>query len=658
MAIAIDFEAFYSTKLKYGLKQLIAESYVRHELFDPYLLAVCDGTNSWSGHPKDFNWAALEGQTLLSHNRYFDNTVYNELVRRGLVPKVNYKEWHCTANMTAYLCNRRALDTAVEFLFGVRLDKSARSEADGKHWPQDFSEDERAKMLKYAPADSYWCWKLWDKFSDQWPEMERRLSNQTIDQGMRGVQIDTSLLNDFIIQTHEVKLNTEKLLPWLQDDGEDGSDWDDYKVSPTSTKCIAEQCRRVGIPCPPVKAHEGQEAYDEWETLYGKTHRWIQCLTAWRSVNKLYKTFTLVKSRLRSDGTMPFGLKYFGAHTGRWSGSEKINFQNPRKKPLLVNEFGLMEANEKRIDGALDVKEDTGKFPEWVKYSLDFRALIIPRPNTIMIPCDLAQIEPRVLAWLTNDTALMDLIRAGMSVYEAFARTNLDYTTPGKMDKRTDYYKMVKIMKLGLGYQAGWEKFITIAAKDGVDITADDPEFMEVPDPYSNGMKKVSGYGKRSKEIVAEFREKSPLTVGLWKTLDDAFKRSIGGTFTMTLPSGRKMTYRNVRCALRVKPDANGKPVKKYVFTAESDGRQKDYYGGKLTENLVQATARDIFGMHLLAIEDAGHKVLFSSHDEAICECAPGTTAADIEHIMSQPPEWMPGLPVAAEAKIVAHYMK
>jgi len=172
MPISLDYETFYSTKLKYGLKQLIAEQYVRHERFDPYLLAVCDGGTSWAGHPRDFNWAALEGQVLLSHNRYFDNTVYNEQVRRGWVPKINYKAWHCTANLTSYICNRRALDDAVEFLFKVKLDKSARANADGKVWPTDFSESERVAMLKYAPTDAYWCWKLWDKYSAQWPELE------------------------------------------------------------------------------------------------------------------------------------------------------------------------------------------------------------------------------------------------------------------------------------------------------------------------------------------------------------------------------------------------------------------------------------------------------------------------------------------------------
>jgi hypothetical protein len=660
MAISLDFETFYSTKLKYSLKRMIAEQYVRHESFDAYMLAVCDGRNQWAGHPRDFNWAALDGQELLSHNRYFDNTVYNELVRRGWVPQVKYSNWHCTANMTAYLCNRRALDNAVEFLYKIKLSKAARADADGKHWPNDFSESDREGMLKYAPLDAYWCHKLWADHSHKWPEVERRLSNMTIEQGMRGVQINVELLNDYIVQSHEMLKNTENVIPWIRD--ADDEAWEEFNAKPTSTKCIAEQCRLSGIPCPPVKADEGEEAYEEWANTYSRNNPWIRALGSWRSVNKLYKSFLLVKERLRSDGTMPFGLKYFGAHTGRWAGSEKINMQNPRKKPVLCNQSGLMETSEPVIDKALEAKDETGKYPDWVKYSIDFRALIIPRPGTKMITCDLAAIEPRVLAWVTGNKAEMEAISGGMSVYEAFARTSMGYTG-GKMDKRSDYYKLIKIMKLGLGYQAGWEKFIVIAQdQGGIDITKDDPEWIEVE--TIDGIKQVSGYGKKSREIVANFREKSPLLAsrdadrpGLWERLDGAFKRSVGDTFEMTLPSGRKMCYRDVRASVTIE-QRDGKPNRKWVYTAESDGRRKVYYGGKLCENLVQATARDVFGEHLVALEEAGHRVLFTAHDEAILECSLETTAKQVEEIMSVCPKWLPGCPIAAEAKEVAHYCK
>lgn len=661
MPIAIDYETFWSKKLKYSSTNLIGEQYCRHDLFDPYLLAVCDGTQQWCGNPRDFNWNALDGQTLLSHNRAFDNNVTNELQRRGWIPKLQYKDWHCTANLTAYLCNRRALDNAVQFLYGHTVDKTSRTDSCEKHWPQDYSEAERAAMLKYAPLDSYWCHKIWTDHSDKWPTVERRLSTMTINQGMRGIQINTDLLDTYIVQSHEVKRNTESLLPWLTDDEDDDS-WDEFNVSPTATKCIAEQCRRSGIPCPPVKAHEGEEAYDEWEFTYSRQHPWIPALSSWRSVNKLYKTFMLVKARLRNDGTMPFGLKFFGAHTGRWSGSEKINLQNPRKKPVLVNEHGLMETSLERLDSAFKQKKKEKQFPDWVRHSIDFRALIIPRPGKKMICCDLSQIEPRVLAWLSGNKKMLDMIRKGYSVYESFARGNMNYSEPGTMDKDTDYYKLIKIMVLGLGYQAGWAKFVTIAADmGGIDITKDDPEFFEETDPFTGEVTKVPGFGKRSKEVVAEFRAKSPETVAMWKNLDDGFKRSTGGTFTVTLPSGRKLNYRNVSCVPQISVNRQtGKPERKFVFMAESDGRRKIYYGGKLTENVTQACARDVFGEHLVTLMDTfgEDSQLFSAHDEAIGEYDPSVTAKDVEHVMSQCPEWIEGLPVAAEAKEVAHYTK
>ena len=158
--IAVDFETFYSRKLKYGLKQLIAEQYCRSELFDCYLISVCDGANTWAGHPRDFNWGTLEGRTLVSHNRYFDNTVYNELVRRKLAPAMQFNGWHCTSNLSVYLCNRRALQQAVEHLYpGTRISKDYRSVADGKNWPQDYSEAERAQVIAAGKQDAHWCWR-------------------------------------------------------------------------------------------------------------------------------------------------------------------------------------------------------------------------------------------------------------------------------------------------------------------------------------------------------------------------------------------------------------------------------------------------------------------------------------------------------------------
>jgi hypothetical protein len=657
--VAVDFETFYSTKLKYSVRSMIAEEYCKSDLFHPYLVSVSDGKNCWAGDPKDLNWSALDGKVWVSHNRYFDNTVFNEMQKRGMLPKVAPSAWHCTANLTSYLCNRRALDDAIEFLYKTKVDKSYRAVAENKQWPQGFTEEERIKVVKAGKVDAQWCWRLWEEFSPRWSATEQRLSNITIEQGMYGVQIDVELLHKYIIDIHDLKTQTEKVIPWMQEDP--AEDWDDFDQKPSSTKCIAEQCRRIGIPCPPTKSAD-EEGYEAWETLYAPKNPWIKAVSAWRSVNKLYATFSTLKRRLRPDGTLPFALKYFGAHTGRWAGDAKINFQNMRKQPIFGNENRLMEANEKRIFAAMEEHEETGKYPAWVSSATDFRALIVPRPGKKMIACDLAQIEPRVLAYISGNTDLLQKIRDGYGVYEAFARSTMKYTGP-KFDaafKKTDQYKLYKIQVLQLGYGAGWEKFISTALKEaGLDLTEGDPEFIEIEDPYTHQKKQVPGYGAKSREIVKGFRDASPLVTAMWAQADDGFRRSVGEDYVATLPSGRKMRYENVCGSIVIEKDkVTGKPRRNTKYSATIGGKRRLFYGGKIIENIVQAIARDVFANHIVSMDTLGWRNLFSVHDEAVLEVESSVAASDVQREMSVCPDWLQGCPLAAEAKEISHYEK
>jgi hypothetical protein len=360
--LGFDYETYYDTKLKYDIQHLGAERYVRDERFDPYLLSVSDGANSWAGPPKNFNWDSLEDErvwgpgntaTLTAHNAAFDQTVYNEMVRRGMAPLKRIKAWHCTANLSSYLCNRRALDDACEFLLGITVDKSTRSEANGKT-SDELKADKLGwdRMLDYGRGDAFRCWTLWDKFGAEWPESERELSRITIDQCLRGVQIDVELLNEYIRVAETLVITCQYALPWTS-----------RGAPPTSPKAMAEECRKCNIPCPPVKSRDGVDAFDAWEAQYSPAHPWIKAVGDWRQVNKLLATLKTFKIRVREDGTMPFGLKYFGAHTGRWSGDSGLNFQNFRKVPLFVTAAGALTEDKKAATTVLDI-----------------RKLIIPRP--------------------------------------------------------------------------------------------------------------------------------------------------------------------------------------------------------------------------------------------------------------------------------------
>lgn len=664
--ISVDFETYYSKKEKYGISELGAWKYCDDARFDPYLIAVSDGSESWAGEPQDFCWESLEGATLLSHNRAFDSCVYEAMVRKGMAPRVNIKDWLCTANMTAYLCNRRSLKDSSEFLLGVKLSKATRDYAKEKHAADMRRDGKWEEMLGYGRSDAKHCHDLFTRYGHLWPDHERRLSELTIGQGSRGIAIDIPLLQEYIKIASEMLQATEAVLPWMADGR-----------APTSPKAIAEECRKVGIPCPPVKSHfeDGEARFAVWENTYGPKYDWIANVSNWRSINKFLESLHTIAERLMPDGCFSFGLKYFGAHTGRWSGDSGFNMQNLRKVPIYCDDRRLMISDDARLKEIGKCKK--GPLPGYVSAVLDIRKLFIARSGRRLILSDLSQIEPRVLAWLVGDEKMLELMRAGKSPYQSHAEATMGWIR-GDMKALNEQgdgesqalYALAKARVLGLGFGCGPEKFITVAqTMAGLDITKDDPQFIHATDKEGEPIFDkegqpvlVSGRGFHSRRVVKEYRESNPKVVALWKKLDQGFKNSEGGDFKVELPSGREMRYGKVRRECRsVLDEETGTVSKKWIFTADIGGRRFPLYGGLLTENLVQATARDVFAEQVLKLDTefgSCNRVLFTSHDEAINEANDNVSKKDVEHIMSQAPEWMPGLPVACEAKESAHYLK
>lgn len=297
-----------------------------------------------------------------------------------------------------------------------------------------------------------------------------------------------------------------------------------------------------------------------------------------------------------------------------------------------------------------------------------------------LIVSDLSQIEPRVLAWLVQDKVALDAMAAGDSPYVAHAKASMGWGEGNLKTENPGMYALAKVRVLGLGYGAGAVKFITMAkAMAGLDITKDDPEFEHKVDREGNlcynadgSPHMISGYGQNSRRIVKEFRDSNPGIVGLWRTLDEGFKAALGGDFNLQLPSGRTMVYKDVQSEWKLVPmtdadfarvDLGAKVVggmkRKLCYTANVGGMRSIFYGGLLCENLVQATARDVFAFHVLLLHSTpGIQVLFTVHDEAVCECAAHITAKQVQDIMSITPPWLKGCPVTAEAHEVSHYCK
>lgn len=668
--IAVDFETFY-TKKEYSIKLLGAESYVRDPRFNPYLVSVCDGTEVWSGPRSRFNWDSLQGgNTLVSHNAGFDRRVHAEMVRRGWAPPIDFAAWHCTANLTTFLAMRRDLERATEYLLGVQVDKSYRQDADGKTWDDMVRDGVSEKVCEAGRVDAMRCWQFFAKFGHLWPEHEKKLSDLTVRQCIRGCAMNLDEINRQLAAAQKCLILADSILPWVA-----------AGRAPTSPKAIAEECRKYGIPAPPVKSKDGEEAYDEWAAAYAK-YEWVKAYTDYRVINKHITTLETLKERLHAEGEnqiLPYDLLYFGAHTGRWSGSGGFNMQNMRKFPLYFDENQKLITDPPR----LKVITKSKTLPDYVKDSLDVRRNFIPRKGCRMMAPDLSQIEPRVLAWFVKDQIMLDLMARGVSPYQAHAIATMGWKGEDLKKEDAELYALAKARVLGLGFGCGWRKFIVVAMEMAqLDITVDDPEWVEARNDegaicYDAAQKPImiSGYGMNSRRIVKEYREQNPLIAsndpkspGIWKKLDDAFRASVGQTFEMELPSGRVLRYPEVMKEVKAvaDPDRPGKWHRKQCFTALAFDQKrngivrKPFYGGLLTENLVQATARDIFGLCCIALDETpGINVLWTVHDEAVIEVEdPLITTDQVRDIMRRPVAWMPGLPIDCELEELAHYKK
>ncbi len=297
----------------------------------------------------------------------------------------------------------------------------------------------------------------------------------------------------------------------------------------------------------------------------------------------------------------------------------------------------------------------------WLDEMFDIRSLLLPRPGEKFVLCDSGQIEPRILASLAGNEKMLEAIRNGYGVYEAAAVKTGMYTGPkGGFKKQKALYQAKKAQVLALGYQAGWETYIEAAmALASYDVCKNDT--------VSEKTGKLV-YGSAARKEVAEYRAENPEVVQLWASLDEQFRNSVGSNFVLELPSGRVMTYRNVqrskkKKARRIINEETGELIEtkiedRWVYTAEIDGRRYELYGGLLTENAVQATARDAFSEWKLRIEKNIAPVLWDVYDEVICSVPLDFDPKVIENMMRVPPSWLPNCPFDAEAKEAAHYLK
>ena len=670
---AVDFETYYSKDC--SVQGIANWAYCRHPEWDAYMVSIFApsvGVN-YVGDPKDAPWEKIAGMIWLAHNANFDRHVFERLQEQGILSADIHPEyWHDTADLAVWSHLPRNLKGAIQHGFGVKLSKASRTNAKGKRWPKDFSDEEQADMLAYADDDAVGCWLLWAKFASDWPEHERRLSRHTGNIEFRGIPVDQDRIEQDIAVLKTALWAIEKEIPWVHNKDEAGKPF-----ALGSPRGMARECFKRGVPAPSTTSIKKKE-FLEWLDVYGEAVPAVMELSRHRRINRALKTYENLKTRIRPDGRAALGLKYFGAEkTGRWAGTDGFNLQNMAKSPLYF------DSGYKWVDPG-----PFGKKPEGAEFGCDLRACITASPGRKLGISDLSQIEPRVLAWITRDKTFLDACARGVSPYEAHAIASMGYepVEGEKLKNRDpDLYALAKARLLALGYQAGWQKFIEMART----YLGSEAEFLKVFAAPTNAEQRadflkyqdwlIDNLDNRAAKTVlrewpmledqdrniwvnswlqvTDFRNTNPLIankrenngpLGIWQKLQNALEASkASGTYETGLPSGRSLMYFEVSsvngwCARQANPSA----------------RKTNVYGGKLTENLVQAIARDVFSLGILRLEDAGYQVLFTVHDEAIIDMPDGGSIEEVDKLLGMPPEWGPSLPVASEGQLANYYLK
>lgn len=321
-------------------------------------------------------------------------------------------------------------------------------------------------------------------------------------------------------------------------------------------------------------------------------------------------------------------FQYAGAHTGRWAG-RLYQPQNLPREQLPAGES--VESVQAAIQRGEQVPQTT--------VSALVRPAIGQSGRSILV-CDYSSIEAIVLAWLAREQWVIDAYRERRDLYvETAAR--MSASVGHEMSRQEG-----KVALLGAGYGSGVAGLRTFAGPEPTD--------------------------EQLQTQINAWRAANPAITALWHRLESEFRS--GGPIirapqrdvrVLTLPSGRCVTYRGVHATL----NRWGQPSVAYFDPVKK--HDVETYGGRLAENLTQATARDVLAAALVRLQGVGFKVVGHVHDEAIIEgpgswvdaeglptLEGGAAFAEVRRLMTEPNPWSLSLPLRAAGAVMPRYGK
>ena len=606
------------------------EEYVRSPQFEMIGIAikVDDNPTVWYPKPqvekvlKEFDWSDA---MVVAQNTAFDGAVLNWLYG------VNPMAWADTLGMSRALFphekSHGLAKQAERMGIGAKGDEVLH--AKGKRYA-DFSAEELARYAEYCINDTELTHTLFKKYmSLGFPKQELRLIDMTLRMFIEPVlELDKTRLIDHLESVKDAK---EALMESVRDfmlkdadpeyvhaifsEGMDG-----IKKLLMSNDKFAKVLENYGV-VPPTKVslRTGKLAYafaktdEEFKSLEEHPDVRVQALVAARLGNKttIEETRTERFIGMASRGSFPVPLRYYGAHSGRWSGQDSVNLQNLPSRGT-----------------------NAGKIK---------KAIVAPQGH-VVIDCDSAQIEARTLAWLAGQHDLVQAFENKQDVYRLMAsqiyQIPPDQVTTGPASQR----QVGKTVVLGAGYGVGPNKLqIFLKTQAGVEVTLD--EAKRIIHAYRGTYHKIPELWYRAEESLVALR-----TGNGYQVDEQGLIRAVPNK-GLTLPSGLFIQYPGLG---EILDEKTGKTQLRYF----SKGIPVYIYGGKVVENLCQAVARQVVAEQMLKI-GRKYKVVLTVHDAVAC-IAPIEEQEEaqryVEECMSWRPKWAQTLPLACESGVGASY--
>ena len=587
---------------------------------------------------------AIKSDTVVktAYNAQFERVCLSRYLKLPEGEYLNPQSWYCTAVQAAELALPLSL-ADVGSVLGLERQKMTEGKELIKYFCVPCKPTKsNGNRTRNRPCHDINKWETFKKYCMRDVDVERQIADKlkmypisdeehrlyVLDQIIndRGVLVDSELAEQAVklnsIQT-AVAVEQAYMITGLE--------------NPNSVTQLKQWLKEKGVEIESLSKKSVKSLADETDGDVSEMLK-LRLLMAKTSVKKYEAVIRSVCSDNRVHGMM----RFCGANrTGRWSG----NILQPQNLPQ--NHLpDLTLARDIVKDGDFEMLDMMfGNVPNVLSELI--RTVLIPKPNHRFIVADFSAIEARVLAWIAGEQWRIDTFKNGGDIYCASA-SKMFKVPVEKHGVNGELRQKGKISELACGYGGSVGALKNMGA---VEMGVQENELQGLINDWRNANPHIVRFWYEvGNAAMKAIKEKTTVPLG---KLVFAYER---GILFIRLPSGRRLSYIKPRIGTN---RFGGDSITYMGINSAKKWDRLETFGGKLTENIVQGTARDLLANALINAANAGYDTVFHVHDEIICEVPNGYGSVDeLCRLMCIKPEWADGLPLNADGFECEYYKK